>query len=142
MSGRSDDYRGGVPSTLIKRVVDGYRNLFDLLAGILPLLGGILLLSVALVLPLWYLATNHRPLYTALVLIVVGAGAIFLVLRRFLRQPGKRRLLGRGFLLLLTLISILGAVRAIALGSVLGAVIGLPIAILLTGFAAAPKKRV
>lgn len=123
-------------------MAEGYRRLFYLLAGVLPLLFGIVLVSGVVVFPLWYLATHHRPLYTALVLIIAVGGALFLLIRGVLRRREGGHILRRSAYTLLDLAVIYIGVRMVALGLVLPGILVLLLAIFLTGLVLAPKKRV
>lgn len=127
---------------LLRNVAAGYRNLFSLLADIVPLVGTIVVLSAVVVLPLWYLATYHRGVYTLLVAAFALAGLGYLLLRRIRRGGVAPRRLGKSATVLAAAAAILGTVRLFALGNLL---LGFPlllIAVLLTGAAGSPKKRV
>lgn len=142
MSAQTESGSPGRAAALLRRAAEGYRRLFSLLAGLLPLLLGIVLIATAVVLPLWYLATHHRALYTALVLILAVGGFLFLSLRGILRRKEGRHLLRGSALTVLTLGAIYTGVRLVALGIYLPGVLLLLIAIFLTGLALAPKKKV
>lgn len=142
MPAQTDSPAPDKTGALLRRATEGYRRLFSLLAGAVPLLLGIVLLSGLVVLPLWYLATHHRPFYTALVLILAIGGALFLLVRGILRRREGRHILGRTAFTLLDLAVIYTGVRLVALGRYLPGVLLFFVAIFLTGLALAPKKRV
>lgn len=142
MPDRPNSFASGPGGSILRRVAEGYRHLFGLVAGVLPLLAGIVLISGVIVLPLWYLATEHRPLFTAIVLLVAVGGGGFFLIRGVLRRRQARHLLARSALTILTLGTLYLGVRIIAFGLYLPGVVVLMIAIFLTGLAVAPKRRV
>lgn len=142
MSAPTDSSAAAKGAALLKRATEGYRRLFGLLAGVLPLLLGIVVIAGVVVLPLWYLATHHRLLYTALVLLLTVGGLLFLLLRGILRRKEGANLLKKGSLTILTLAVAYTGVRMVALGLYLPGALLLIVALFLTGLALAPKKKV
>lgn len=127
---------------LLRRVWAGYRNIFSLLTGVIPLIAAIVVLSALVVLPLWYLATYHRAVYTVLLGAIALGGTGYLLLRRIRRGAGRRGGVRKATVVLATVASALLTVRLLLLGSL---VLGIPlllVTLLLTGVAGAPKKRV
>ncbi len=120
----------------------GYRYLFSLLSGVIPLLLGILLISGVIVLPLWYLATHHRALYTGLVIAVAVGGGIVLLVRRLSRRGPTATSLRRAGLGAAALFFIYLTIRSVVLGLYLLTPPAAVFALFLTGVALAPKKRV
>lgn len=142
MPPRPDSLSSKAGGSLLRRVLEGYRHLFGLIAGVLPLLGGIVLVSAAIVLPLWYLATYHRPLFTGIVIILGGGGTLFATIRALLRRREGRHILAKSLLTIATLGTVYLGVRLLAFGLFLPAILVLLLAIFLTGLAVAPKNRV
>ncbi len=68
---------------LAVRVLRGYARALRSLGEALAVLAGMAGIAFAVVFPLWWLAVNRRPLYTALVAGAGLAAAGFLALRRF-----------------------------------------------------------
>ena len=141
MSNQTERSRA-TPGSIFRRVLQGYRHLFMLLAGLLPIFVGILLLSAVVVLPLWYLATHHRPLYTTIVLALSIGGLLFLAIRRLIRHRARGGRYGRLITALLALGAAYATVRLAVLAAYLPALLTLLPALLFTGLTAAPKRRV
>lgn len=127
---------------LLGRAIAGYRHLLSLLSGLLPLLSGIVVLSGLIVLPLWYLATNHREIYTLVLLLFAAGGTLYLILRSARRRRPDAGSLRKAALALASLFSIYLTIRTIALGLYLITPLAAVVALFLTGVALAPKKRV
>ncbi|MFP4300726.1 MAG: hypothetical protein ACLFPW_08925 [Spirochaetaceae bacterium] len=142
MSQRPESLASGYRGILLRRVLEGYRHLFGLIAGVLPLLGAIIFISGAIVIPLWYLATYHRTLFTGVVIVLVVGGTLFGTIRAILRRRQGRHLLAKAALTVTTLSAVYLGVRLLAFQRFPAAVLVLLIAIFLTGLALAPKRRV
>jgi len=113
-------------ATLAGKVLHGYARLLRTLAEAVFVLAGMTGAALAISYPVWWLATNHRGLYTFLVL---GAGAaliLFLLFKRFVMERGRPRSKYRSPILrklVTTCCSLMGAyavavltARSIALG--------------------------
>ena len=132
----------GKARTMLYRVVEGYRQVFARLGAVVPLLLGIAVVSALVVVPLWYLATQHTVAYTLLVLLAAVVGLFYLLIKAFLNRSEGRTTLGRIGLTLVILLALYATLRLAALGVPLAALGTLLIALFLTGIAAAPKRRV
>ena len=125
---------------LFYRAKQGYRHIFALLSGALPLIGGIVLVSGLIVLPLWYLASYHRRLFTIIVLALLAVAVLFALYRRVRR--GGRAGVGRLGLGVATLALLYGTVRFFALSLYAAAIPTLLLTIFFTGLLGSPKHRV
>lgn len=142
MQSRPESLASGRGPSLLHRVLEGYRHLFSLVAGVLPLLLGIVVISGVIVLPLWYLATEHRSLFSGIVLILGVGGGLFFIIRGILRRRQGRHVVARSLLSVASLGAIYLGIRLLAFGLYLPAILLLLVAIFLTGLSAAPKRRV
>lgn len=76
---------------LARRVLQGYARVLRSLGGTLSIAACLALLAVAIAYPIWWLAVNHRALYTTIVLGSGGAALAYLAVRRVLAKNNARR---------------------------------------------------
>lgn len=76
---------------LARRVLHGYARVLRSLGETLSIAVCLALLAVAIAYPIWWLAVNHRVLYTAIVLGAGGAALVCLAARRALARNNSRR---------------------------------------------------
>lgn len=74
-----------------RRLLSGYGVVLRTVGGILAIAAATIAAAVALVFPLWYLATNAAGVYTAAVIALLAALVLALVMRRLLRLTDALR---------------------------------------------------
>lgn len=117
-------------NTIVHRLIEGYqtifRTTFRLFVAVLILSG----LSVAISLPMWFIAVHAPLIFDGLVVLALGAVAVFAIVRRSQRMVRADTNRWR-----VIQIAILLVFLVIGLGGILGGalIIGLPFLILASG---------
>lgn len=88
---------------MIKKIVEGYGNLFNTFGKIIALILACAALGAAFVFPLWKFATEAPRIYTAVVLVIIAATAVFLCARKIIDSGVRKFIFGISKFLVITL---------------------------------------
>ncbi len=79
---------------MVKKIVEGYGNLFNTFGKIVALIVACAALGAAFVFPLWKFATEAPRIYTLVVLAIIVATSIFLCVKKIINSGVRHFLLG------------------------------------------------
>ncbi len=74
----------------LSAIIKGYQKLFFRLALFILIGGGVMGAAVLLITPLWYAATHYKEEYTAVMLLLAGAGAGALLMTGLIKSLRSR----------------------------------------------------